>query len=166
MWLIGLGSLAFGQTTDGPIPSRWQRPNVMVGVGVGRPALVSVRFETWLSSQFSTEVGFGLPELDFDELAADIVIRYRPDALCFGCGERQLLTIGFGIGAVGVADRSFDAWQLALGPDVAVTGVHWFTPQLGAHATVRAGFGPELTGPGVEVEAVDWWSFGVVGLSF
>ncbi|MEM6928822.1 MAG: hypothetical protein AAF602_17925 [Myxococcota bacterium] len=163
MWLLWIGSVALAG--EG-LPSRWQEPNVVVGVGAGRPALISVRAEAWLSSQFSAEFGFGVPAIGFDELAGDFTLRFRPDALCVGCGGQDLLTFGFGVAGVGTAVRGFDEWALAIGPDVAVTGVHWFTPELGVHATVRGGLGPSLVSPSANVEAVDWWSFGVLGLSF
>ncbi len=169
MWLLCLASLAFGRDRtvgEGPVPPRWQEPNVIVGVAAGRPGLVSVRGEAWLSSRFSAEVGFGLPELDLDELAADVAFRFRPDVFCVGCGGQDLLLVGVGVGAAGSSDRGFERWRFALGPDVAVTGVHWFTPELGVHATIRGGFGPSFASPDAGVEAVDWWSFGVVGLSF
>jgi len=159
MWVVWLCSLAVGQ-------DRLPDPNVVVTAAVGRPAVVSLRAEAWLADQFSAEIGFGLPDLDLEELAADLTFRFRPDVLCIGCGGRDLVTIGFGVAAVGTADADFDAWRLALGPDVAVTAVHWFTPQLGVQATLRGGAGPSLVGPDATVEAVDWWTFGGIGLSF
>ncbi|MEN0068121.1 MAG: hypothetical protein AAGA48_38710 [Myxococcota bacterium] len=162
MWVIWLCSSALGQD----IPDRFPDPNVIFGVGAGRPALLSVRAEGWLADEFSAEVGFGLPGLDVDELAADLTLRLRPDALCFGCGEQNLLTLGLGAAALGVADRDFATWRLLVGPDVTVTGVHWVNPELGLQATLRGGVGARLAGPGVAYEAVDWWSFGSLGLSF
>lgn len=160
MLLLWLGSLAGAQES----PVRMPDPNVIVGAAAGRPALVSLRAEGWLADQLSVEVGFGLPGLDVDELAADLTLRLRPDLLCFGCGGRDLLTLGVGVAGVGTADRRIQDWRLAVGPDVAVTGVHWLNPKLGLQATVRGGAGPTFTGAGAD--AVDGWVFAGAGLSF
>jgi len=161
MWWIGVSSLAWGQ----PKAVEWPEPNVIVGVSAGRPAAIALRAEAWLADQLSAEVGFGLPRFDVETLSADLTLRLRPDLFCVGCGRRDLLVVGVGLAGVGTADADFDDWRLVVGPDVAVTGVHWFTPELGLQATVRGGLGPVL-GPDASFEAVDWWTFGSLGLSF
>lgn len=162
MWLMFWVSLGFAQ--DGVV--RYPHPNVILGVGPGRPAVLGIRAEGWIADQLSTEIGVGLQRFDFEGLEADLCLRVRPDAFCVGCGNRDLLTVGVGIAAVGTAPVDFETWRLAFGPDVAVTGVHWLDRELGLQATVRGGAGPVLAGPDPAIDGVDWWLFGTLGLAF
>ena len=152
-------------------------PNSLLGVSVGSPAFVSVRGETWFSAGGTVELGGGVPLATVqawlngnsaeESAMFDLALRWRPRSLCFGCGDRALLTLGFGIGGTVEPTPDFvGAWTYAAGPDVAVSGVVWASPTLGFHLTGRVGGGPSWVGTDLEELEPALWAFGTLGIAF
>lgn len=146
----------------------YQAPNSIIGVGVGYPTLVTARGEAWIGDQVSTEIGVTWPTtLPIQSLTIDTALRWRPDALCIGCGGRGLLGFGLGVGGYVVPDLTLtDAWGFAAGGDLASTAVFWFTPTFGAQASARVGAGPGWVGDASAGLAPTVWTHGTVGLAF
>jgi hypothetical protein len=160
--MILLVASASAQSPESDFP--W--PNSMIGFSVGTPWLVGGRAEAWLADAVSGELGAGtLGEVE--DIGFDWAIRWRPDFACLNCGEQVLATFGVGIGGLVVPDLQLeDPWELAVGPDLSVSGIVWVSSRVGFHLTGRAGVGPGWVGTDFsEIEARPW-AFLSTGLAF
>ncbi|MBX2799560.1 MAG: hypothetical protein KTR31_17925 [Myxococcales bacterium] len=155
----------------------FQSPNSTIAVSGGSPSALSLRGEAWLGASTSGEIGVGLPadqltNLFGDESGAvapifDWALRWRPKPLCFGCGQRALISLGVGLGGTVTPDLELvGPWTYSAGLDLAGTGVYWFSPTFGLQATLRAGGGPQWVGPNLDEPEPAVWLFGGVGLAF
>lgn len=149
-----------------PTARAYQPPNSTLSASIGYPALLSGRGEAWLADELSVEIGAGaLGEVD--PFGFDTSIRWRPDLLCFACGQRALVTLGFGAGGVINPPVGFDGpWAFAAGPDVAVTAIYWFSPVVGLSLSAHGGVGPGFVGDDFGDVSVEPWGFGGLGLAF
>lgn len=159
--LLGL-TPAFGQEGTG-----YQTPNSTIGASVGTPWLVGGRGEAWYADELTAEVGAGALGTVGEGLGVDVALRWRPDALCFGCTSRALATIGVGLGGTIEPVLTFDGpWTFAAGPDLAVTGVYWLSPTYGLALSLRGGGGWRWTGTALADGGVGPWGFATLGLAF
>jgi len=142
-------------------------PNSTLGVGVGMPTLLSLQGEAWFAHQASFVLGVGLPrDLALNEPTFNWALRWRPEFACVACDERLSATFGVGLG--GLIDPVFPRapWGFAVGPDLAGTGVYWFTPNLGIQATAHVGLGPGWAGTNLSEGNLSGWAFLSAGLAF
>ncbi|HHO53116.1 MAG TPA: hypothetical protein ENK18_20135 [Deltaproteobacteria bacterium] len=146
----------------------YQAPNSIVGVGVGYPTLITARGEAWIGDQVSTEIGVTWPStIPIQSLTIDTALRWRPDALCIGCGGRGLLSFGAGAGGYVVPDLTLtESWRFAAGGDLVGTAVFWINTTFGLQASARAGGGPGWVGLGTTGITPAIWAHGTVGLAF
>ncbi|MEZ4238691.1 MAG: hypothetical protein R3F59_21575 [Myxococcota bacterium] len=145
----------------------YQPPNSTLGVSGGTPWLVGARGEAWFADELSGEIGGGtLGEVD-DNFGVDFAVRWRPDALCFGCESRALLTFGVAVAALIEPAPGFEGpWDFAVGPDLAATFVYWFGPTYGLAISARGGVGAGWTGDVFDEVTPRPWGFGTLGLAF
>jgi hypothetical protein len=128
---------------------------------------VGGRGEAWLAEGVSGELGAGTLGEVGDAVGFDWALRWRPDFACLNCGEQVLATFGLGVGGLVVPDFQLeDPWELAVGPDLAATGVVWLSKRVGIHLTGRVGVGPGWLGTDFSTVEVKPWAFLTAGLAF
>ncbi len=69
-------------------------PWVIVRAGIGLPNLVFASIEIYVAREWTVELGAGtglLPPI------FEGAVRYRPEAMCWGCGGRNSLSLGVGV---------------------------------------------------------------------
>jgi hypothetical protein len=125
-------------------PEEWDRPWFIVKGGIGLPNLLNAEIEVYVHPNWTVSAGYGVGLLPSVFSAS---VRWRPDATCFGCGGRNLFTIGFGIdgmvaplengNAEGLITASADAFYL-----------HRFAEHFGWLIGIRLGIGPTIGGGG------------------
>lgn len=142
----------------------FQPPNSVIQAAVGTPTLVNGRGEAWFGSEVSA--GLGVGTLGDTDLGFDGTLHWRPGFGCFGCGDRNLVTLGAGLGVLVAPPVSVDDWSLAAGLDLDATFVHWFSHQTGLSVTVHGGGGPGWVNLDFDVIEPKFWVFGGVGLAF
>lgn len=147
----------------------FQSPNTLLTAAVGRPWLVSARAEAWIGDGVTGEVGVGaLGDGAAWEglIGVDWAIRWRPDALCFGCGSRNLLSVGVGPGGWVVPPLERDGVGLAAGGDLGLAYVHWLTRQTGFTVSGKVGGGAGWQDLEVADAAGVWWAYLGAGVAF
>lgn len=145
----------------------YQTPNSTIGPSVGLPWLIGGRGEAWFADELSVELGAGTLGQVGDGFGMDAALRWRPDALCFGCEARTLLTLGVGVGSTIEPAPGFDGpWQFAVGPDLVATFIYWFGPTYGLAISARGGAGAGWEGTAIDEPSFAPWAFGTVGLAF
>jgi hypothetical protein len=140
-------------------------PNTLLWGAVGEPWLVSAKAEGWLGEAFTGEVGVGGLGLDAT-IGFDWALRWRPDALCFGCGHCDLLTIGIGPGGLVAPPINWDDWRFAAGGDLGLAYVHWLSPKTGVTVAAHGGAGAGWVDLNIAESSFQWWGFGGLGLAF
>jgi len=140
-------------------------PNTLLWGAVGEPWLVSAKAEGRLGDSFTGQVGFGGLGLDAT-LGFDWAFRWRPDALCVGCGQRDLLTVGVGPGGLVMPPVNWDDWRFAAGGDLGLAYVHWLSPQAGLTIAAHGGAGAAWVDLDVSALSLQWWGFVGMGMAF
>lgn len=163
--MVAMGLLAgTAQAQELAEVTDFQPPNTLVWASVGQPWVLSVRGEAWLADEITGELGVG--GLGDDALGLDWAIRWRPDALCIGCGGSDLLTIGLGPGGLVAPPVERDDWGVVLGGDLGVAYVHWLSKKTGLTVAGRGGAGAAFVDADIGNSELGWWAFGGVGLAF
>jgi len=89
-----LSTSAASSSTEGRSRRFEDHPWFILRAGIGLPNLVFASIEIYVKREWTVELGAGaglLPSI------FEGAIRYRPEAMCWGCGGRNSLSIGVGV---------------------------------------------------------------------
>ncbi len=143
----------------------YDSPNAMVQATVGVPWLAGLQSENWIANDATLELGLGVDDT-FETFGGTWALRWRPDLLCFGCGDRVLVTLGVGPGGLVTADFEGGPWGFVVGGDLAASGVYWIDTTVGVSLTIHGGFGAGWRGTDFSEITPQGWVVGGLGLAF